>query len=75
MRRRRGNGSSGRGDRVPPQIEHEHVDAELFVELLDRYERVRYGHAAVARESFADFSHRAERVRAAALSGSPQTPL
>jgi Domain of unknown function (DUF4129) len=46
-----------------------------FVELLDRYERVRYGHAAVARESFADFSHRAERVRAAALSGSPQTPL
>ena len=41
-----------------------------YAELLDRYERVRYGHARVAAESYAELSTRAERVRAAALSGS-----
>jgi len=40
-----------------------------FTELVERYDRVRYGHLAVADDSFADFSGRAQRVRSAALEG------
>jgi hypothetical protein len=40
---------------------------EPFNELVDRYERVRYGQAPVAADSFTDFSTRAQRVRSAAL--------
>jgi len=43
--------------------------AETFADLVDRYERVRYGRAAVAPEAFADFSGRAQHVRTAALGG------
>jgi hypothetical protein len=45
------------------------VLAERFADLVDRYERVRYGRAAVAREAFADFSGRAQHVRTVALQG------
>jgi len=45
------------------------VLAETFSDLVDRYERVRYGRAAVASEAFAEFSTRANNVRAAALRG------
>jgi hypothetical protein len=38
-----------------------------FTELVDGYERVRYGGAAVPTEAFEAFSARAARVRAAAL--------
>jgi hypothetical protein len=43
---------------------------DSFNELVERYERVRYGQASVAAETFTDFSARAERVRSAALEGS-----
>ncbi len=42
---------------------------DSFSELVDGYERVRYGRAAVPTETFVDFSARAQRVRTAALSG------
>ena len=38
-----------------------------FNDLVERYERVRYGRAAVGADAFAEFSGRAERVRTAAL--------
>jgi hypothetical protein len=41
-----------------------------FTELVDGYERVRYGRASVAADAFDEFSARAQRVRGAALSGS-----
>jgi Domain of unknown function (DUF4129) len=44
---------------------------DSFTELVDRYERVRYGRASVAAESFAEFSRRAQRVRSAALGATP----
>jgi uncharacterized protein DUF4129 len=40
-----------------------------FNDLVERYERVRYGRAIVGAEAFKDFSDRAERVRSAALQG------
>jgi len=43
--------------------------ADTFGDLVDRYERVRYGRASVAPEAFADFSGRAQQVRSAALGG------
>jgi hypothetical protein len=42
---------------------------DSFGELVERYERVRYGRADVAPDGFADFSGRAQQVRAAALEG------
>jgi Domain of unknown function (DUF4129) len=45
-------------------------DASLaanFADLVDLYERVRYGHAAVAPTMFEDLSSRAQRIRTAAL--------
>jgi hypothetical protein len=39
-----------------------------FGQLVERYERVRYGRASVAFEAFEDFSARAQRLRASALS-------
>lgn len=41
-----------------------------FAELVERYDRVRYGHVSVGRDTFEDFSGRAQRVRSAALQGS-----
>jgi uncharacterized protein DUF4129 len=41
--------------------------ADSFADLVDRYERVRYGRAAVAAEAFAEFSGRAQHVRSAVL--------
>jgi hypothetical protein len=41
-----------------------------FDELVERYERVRYGRAPVGAEAYTDFSARAQRVRSAALEGS-----
>ena len=41
-----------------------------FTRVVDQYDRVRYGHAAVSAAVFEDFSSRAQRVRAAALSDS-----
>jgi hypothetical protein len=46
------------------------VLGDSFDELVERYERVRYGRAAVGAEGFAEFSDRAQRVRSAALEGS-----
>jgi|SRR5579864_6614749 len=43
------------------------VVGATFVELVDRYERVRYGSAPVAPATFADLSARVQRVRQAAL--------
>ena len=43
--------------------------ADTFSELVDAYERVRYGHASVPPEAFVEFSGRAERVRSATLPG------
>jgi hypothetical protein len=43
---------------------------DSFGELVERYERVRYGRASVAAETFSDFSARAQHVRSAALEGS-----
>jgi Domain of unknown function (DUF4129) len=43
--------------------------AGTFSELVDRYEGVRYGRANVGSAAFAEFSARAEQVRAAALQG------
>jgi Domain of unknown function (DUF4129) len=43
--------------------------AGTFSELVDRYEGVRYGRANVGSAAFAEFSVRAEQVRAAALQG------
>jgi Domain of unknown function (DUF4129) len=43
--------------------------ADAFADLVDRYERVRYGHASVAAEAFTEFNSRAERVRNASLEG------
>jgi hypothetical protein len=40
-----------------------------FGDLVERYERVRYGRATVGAEAFEEFSGRAERVRSAALQG------
>jgi hypothetical protein len=40
-----------------------------FTELVDGYERVRYGRAPVAADGFAEFSRRAESVRSTALTG------
>jgi uncharacterized protein DUF4129 len=40
-----------------------------FSDLVDRYERVRYGRATVSSEAFHEFSGRAQEVRAAALRG------
>ena len=42
---------------------------DSFGELVERYERVRYGQADVASAGFAEFSGRAQRVRSAALEG------
>jgi hypothetical protein len=42
---------------------------DSFGELVERYERVRYGQAEVAPEGFEEFSGRAQRVRSAALEG------
>jgi hypothetical protein len=42
---------------------------DSFGELVERYERVRYGQADVASVGFAEFSGRAQRVRSAALEG------
>jgi hypothetical protein len=42
---------------------------DSFGELVERYERVRYGSAPVAYDGFEDFSRRAQRVRSAALEG------
>jgi hypothetical protein len=42
---------------------------DSFGELVERYERVRYGQADVAPDGFAEFSGRAQRVRSAALEG------
>jgi hypothetical protein len=44
---------------------------DSFTELVERYERVRYGRAEVGAESFADFSGRAQSVRTAALGVAP----
>jgi hypothetical protein len=44
---------------------------DSFTELVDRYERVRYGRAPVGTETFTDFTARAQRVRSAALEGAP----
>jgi Domain of unknown function (DUF4129) len=44
---------------------------DSFTELVDRYERVRYGRASVPAEHFADFTARAQRVRSAALGSAP----
>jgi hypothetical protein len=49
--------------------EHYPVLGDSFDELVERYERVRYGRAPVGSETFTDFSARAERVRSAALEG------
>ncbi|HEY2596510.1 MAG TPA: DUF4129 domain-containing protein [Chloroflexota bacterium] len=43
--------------------------ADSFSGLVEGYERVRYGRATVAPETFKNFSERAQCVRAAALSG------
>jgi Domain of unknown function (DUF4129) len=43
---------------------------DSFNELVERYERVRYGRASVVAETFSDFSARAQHVRAAAFEGS-----
>jgi len=43
--------------------------ADTFGELVERYERVRYGRATVAADAFADFSGQAQQVRSAALGG------
>jgi hypothetical protein len=43
--------------------------ADSFSGLVEGYERVRYGRATVAPETFEDFRERAQRVRSAALSG------
>jgi hypothetical protein len=42
---------------------------DSFTELVDGYERVRYGRAAVASETFERFRARAQQVRSAALAG------
>jgi len=49
--------------------EHYPALADSFAELVDGYERVRYGRASVPIETFEAFSARAQRVRTAALSG------
>jgi uncharacterized protein DUF4129 len=41
--------------------------AANFAELVERYERIRYGHAAVAPQTFDELTGRAQRVRTAAL--------
>ena len=41
-----------------------------FSHVVEQYDRVRYGHAAVGADVFAEFSGRVQRVRTAALSGS-----
>ena len=43
------------------------VLADSFVDLVDRYERVRYGSASVVPATFAELSARAQSVRTAAL--------
>jgi len=43
---------------------------ESFSDLVERYDRVRYGHLAVAADGYAEFSGHAQRVRSAALEGS-----
>ncbi len=43
------------------------VLAGSFVDLVDRYERIRYGSASVAPATFAELSSRAQAVRTAAL--------
>jgi hypothetical protein len=43
---------------------------DSFGELVERYERVRYGQADVAQDGFEEISGRAQRVRSAALEGS-----
>jgi Domain of unknown function (DUF4129) len=45
--------------------------AQTFSVLVEHYERVRYGHAAVAPDAFAEFTGRAQQVRTAALQGTP----
>jgi hypothetical protein len=45
--------------------------ATTFTDIVDRYERVRYGRALVTADAFAELSGRAEHVRAAALKGAP----
>jgi hypothetical protein len=42
---------------------------DSFGELVERYERVRYGRADVAPDGFEEFSGRAQKVRTAALEG------
>ena len=60
----------------PNLTNHEHAERLLsrhplvgqrFIELVDRYERIRYGRASVAPETFVDLSTRAQSVRRAAL--------
>lgn len=41
-----------------------------FSQVVEQYDRVRYGRAPVSADLFADFSGRVQRVRSAALSGS-----
>lgn len=43
---------------------------ESFSELVESYDRVRYGHVSVGADTYAAFSGRAQRVRSAALQGS-----
>lgn len=44
--------------------------ADGFSVVVEQYDSVRYGHAAVSADLFADFSGRAQRVRTGALGGS-----
>jgi uncharacterized protein DUF4129 len=53
------------------RLQDEHpVLGPNFSDLVERYERVRYGRATVGADAFAEFSGRAERVRSAALQAS-----
>jgi len=45
--------------------------ADSFTQLVEDYDRVRYGGAAVGESTFMDFGRHVERVRAAAFAGSP----
>lgn len=45
--------------------------ADVFLDVVDRYERVRYGRADVTADGFAEFSDHAAHLRSAALSPLP----
>ena len=45
--------------------------AGTFGDVVERYDRLRYGHAPVGDETFGELSQRVERVRTAAFRGAP----